>query len=282
MARHPAVSGQFYESSPKKLQEQIKSCFLSRFGPGSLPERKDREHPIGIISPHAGYMYCGACQAHGFKELAESRLPETFLILGLSHGGYPTCVSLEDWETPLGKVQNDTELQKSIMDDLSIPVDEAAHAAEHSLEVQVPFLQFIAKNNIKIAPLIVSPDLDFKKIAQALHKVIKKDVVIITSSDFTHYGLNYGYSPFSENIKENMYKLDQGALDFIRKLDAAGFLQYTVETGATICGKYPIAVFLEFAKLRGAKKAELLKYYTSGDVVEDYSSAVGYASVKII
>jgi AmmeMemoRadiSam system protein B len=106
-------------------------------------------------------------------------------------------------------------------------------------------------------------------------------VCIITSSDFTHFGFNYGYFPFNENIKENIYGLDKGAINYIKELNAYRFLDYTDQTGATICGKYPIAVALELSKLLGGKKAKLLHYYTSGDIIEDYGSAVGYASIII-
>jgi AmmeMemoRadiSam system protein B len=193
---------------------------------------------------------------------------------------------MEDWETPLGIVKNDVEFQK--VASKFLPGDERPHNREHSIEVQIPFLQYImagkADDNFKIAPIIASPDIDYKEIADAIFNTIKKakrNVMIIASSDFTHYGFNYGYLPFTRNAKENMQKLDMGAIEKIEKLDAIGFLEYTDKTGATICGKYPIAVLIELCKKLGAKKASLLKYYTSGDVTGDYSSAVGYASIMI-
>jgi len=283
MTRNPVVAGQFYPPGFDELDKQLNECFYSKFGPGDLPVKKRTKETVGIISPHAGYMFSGPCATSAYKEVAESKFPETFIMLGLSHSGFGTCLSLEDWKTPLGIVKNDKELQKAI----GLPVDEEAHSSEHSIEVQIPFLQFANKdrlNDIRIAPIIASPDMRFKEIADTIFDAINKTerkVMIITSSDFTHYGLNYGYLPFKEDVKENMYSLDKGAIKLIESLDPDKFLDYAGETRATICGKFPIAVSLELCKKLGAKKASLLRYYTSGDVVNDYSNAVGYASIKI-
>ena len=119
------------------------------------------------------------------------------------------------------------------------------------------------------------------KIISDVIKRSKISATIIASSDFTHFGFNYGYFPFQDNIKEKLYDLDNKAIDLIKKLDAKNFLYYTEKTGATICGKYPIAATLEITKLLGAEKAKLLHYYTSADIIGDYSSAVGYASLVI-
>ena len=285
MVRKPIVAGQFYPAEPNELDKMIKDCFSSKLGPGDLPINKRTKDIIGIISPHAGYTFSGACAAWAYKEIAESKFPDTFILLGLSHSGFDSCISLEDWETPFGIIKNDKEFQKTLMKNL--PVDERAHASEHSIEVQLPFLQFANRDiidKIRIAPIIASPDIDYKEIASYILNTIKKtkrNIIIIASSDFTHYGFNYGYLPFTDNQKENMYALDKGAIKLIESLEADKFLDYTAETKATICGKYPIAVLLALSKKLGAKKASLLHYYTSGDVIEDYSSAVGYASIVI-
>ena len=287
MVRQPIVAGQFYESDKKKLENQINDCFLHEFGPKKLPDGTRNKRIIGAISPHAGYFFSGAGAAFSFKEIGESKFPETYIMLGLSHQGYRSCVSLEDWETPLGIIKVDKEFGEKIIKNSSLKVNEAAHRQEHSIEVQLPFLQFVTKqqeNKVRISPIMVSPDVSYSDIALGIKKTIdelKRTVCIIASSDFTHYGINYGYVPFSKNIKENMYALDKKAIDFIIKMDASGFLDYTEETGATICGAYAIAVLIEICKSVGKKKTKLLKYYTSGDVVDDYSSAVGYASIIV-
>jgi MEMO1 family protein len=287
MVRAPVVSGQFYNADPVKLMHDIKKCFQSPFGPGDYPKKSRDKKIIGLISPHAGYMFSGSCAAWAYKEIGESRFPDTFIMLGLSHNGFPTSISIEDWKTPFGIIKNDIEFQKVLAENSPIKIDEKAHLSEHSIEVQLPLLQFVNKdkiNKLRIAPIICSPDMDYEKIAGYIFDAIKKtrrNVIIIASSDFTHFGMNYGYIPFRHNIKENMYSLDKAAIGQITALKPEKFLEYIENTGATICGNYPIAVLLSLSKKLRAKKAALLKYYTSGDITGDYSSAVGYAAIKV-
>ncbi|MDP7180638.1 MAG: AmmeMemoRadiSam system protein B [Candidatus Woesearchaeota archaeon] len=285
--RKPIVAGQFYESSPTELDKQLNNCFTSKFGPGDLPLKKRTKETIGVIAPHAGYEFSGPCAAWAYKEIAESKFPDTFILLGLSHSGYPSCVSLNDWETPFGIVENDKEFGNALINSSNIPQNEEAHKSEHSIEVQLPFLQFISKDNpnkLKISPIIVSPDINPGDIAKSIHNTIKtlnKQVIVIASSDFTHFGEHYNYNPFKENIKENLYKLDKTAIDQIINLNSYRFLDHIQQTGATICGKYPIAAIIELSNLLNAKKARLLHYYTSGDIINNYSSAVGYGAISI-
>jgi AmmeMemoRadiSam system protein B len=283
--RQPIVDGQFYESDPKQLTKQIESCFKSKFGPGSLPSKERKKTIVGAICPHAGYAYSGPCQAFSYKEIAESKIPDLYILFGLSHDGFESCISIEDWQTPLGLVKTDKEFGKKLAEICNLNIDELPHQNEHSIEVQLPFLQFINKNeDFKILPIIISPDIDIKYFGKKLSELIKdskKSVILIASSDFTHYGSNYGFVPFKDNIKENMYKLDSKAIEYITKLDSNGFLKYIEKTNATICGKYPIAALIETSICLGAKKADLLRYYTSADVVGKYNNAVEYASILI-
>jgi AmmeMemoRadiSam system protein B len=287
MPRKPVVAGQFYEGSSRELDKQITDCFSSKFGPGALPLKKRTKKILGIISPHAGYQFSGPCAAWAYKELAESKLPDLFILLGLSHAGHPSCISLEDWETPFGLVKNDIEFGNALIKNSNLKQNESAHQHEHSIEVQLPFLQFINKESrdkLKISPIIASPDIKYEDLAKSIATTIKsqnKRTIIIASSDFTHFGLNYGYFPFSKDVKDNMYQLDNKAIEHIKSLNAYRFLDYIEETGATICGKYPIAVLIEICKLLGAKKARLMHYYTSGDIIGDYGSAVGYGAISV-
>ncbi len=287
MSRKPIVSGMFYPDDFDELSNQINDSFHSKFGPGALPIKKRTKEIFGVIAPHAGYQFSGAGAAWAYKEIAESKLADVYIILGLSHSGFSSCISLEDWETPFGIVKVDEEFQRVLMANSGLKQNENAHSQEHSIEVQLPFLQFTNKDylkQLKIAPVIVSEDRDYAQIAKAIAKTIeqtRKKAIIIASSDFTHYGINYGFFPFSNNVKENMHKLDNGAIEEIKRLNAPAFLDYINDTGATICGKIPIATAIESCKLLGAKKAKLLHYYTSGDVIKDYSSAVGYGAIVI-
>jgi MEMO1 family protein len=285
MVRKPIVAGQFYKEDPDELAEEIRQCFEK--GPGSQKDKKRFKMTKAIISPHAGYFFSGVSAAWCFKELAESEMPDIYIMIGLSHSGFRSSVSLEDWETPLGIVKTDKKFGELLLQNSKLRHDEKAHAGEHSIEVELPFLQYINKrmvDKVRILPIIVSPDISCAEIAGSIKKAIDlsdKKVTIITSSDFTHYGINYGYMPFTAHVKENLYALDKKAIEFITKMDASGFQKYIEKTGATICGQFPIAVTIELCKLMGAKTARLLNYYTSGDIISDYSSAVGYASIVI-
>lgn len=277
-ARNPVVAGQFYPKDPEELKKEIEKCFVSEFGPGGLPKKARTKQILGAIAPHAGYPFSGPAAAFSYKEIAESKMPHTYVIIGPSHMGYPSSVSLEDWKTPLGTAKNDNEFGKALVENSRIKINEEAHSTEHSIEVQIPFLQFTT-DKFKFCPVMASHDLSYKEIAEAIKMAaeqLKRKIIVIASSDFTHYGSAYGYFPFTENIKKNMYKLDNGAIELIKKLNTEKYLDYVEKKQATICGQLPIAILMETIK---AKKAELLKYYTSGDVVGEYTSAVGYASI---
>jgi MEMO1 family protein len=269
--RASAVAGQFYSSAKVALLEELESCFKKGAG---LPGKQKKQNVLGAISPHAGYTYSGPTASYVYKELAESTFPDLFVILGVPHSGQKTCVSLEDWETPLGVVKNDLEFSKA----LEIDVDENAHLDEHSIEVQLPFLQFASKE-IKFVPIIVNETKGIAEKIFSTAKKQKKNIVVIASSDFTHYGINYGYLPFLSNVKENLYKLDKGAIENILKLDVEGFRKYVEQTEATICGFKPILVLMEYLKLAKSNEGKLLHYTTSGDVVSDFTNAVGYAAI---
>jgi hypothetical protein len=286
MIRNPVVAGQFYEQNQDKLLRQIKDAFLSVRGPRELPNKNRKGQIKGIISPHAGYAYSGACASHGYKALAEAEAADLYIILGPSHNGFhKSCYSEDDWDTPLGLLDSDDDFGHILGDDL-IDLIPFPHKEEHSIEVQLPFLQFACddiKKDLKFMPIIIS-EIDYEETAKDLIKAIKeyekkgKKIIIIASSDFTHYGASYGYVPFEKKVKDSMYNLDKAAIDLILKLDSDGFLNYCEKTRATICGKYPIYVMIEIMKAKKAK-AELLQYYTSADIAGDYASAVGYASI---
>ncbi|MFX1251242.1 MAG: AmmeMemoRadiSam system protein B [Promethearchaeota archaeon] len=286
--REPIVSNQFYRGTKEELLLQIEQCFLdTRFGVGVLPRdiEASKEEALGVVSPHAGYVYSGMAQSHSYAALAATKTSyRSFLILGLSHRGYFSALSLTDWKTPLGVLKNDQELGKALAQ-TGIPIDERVHKQEHSLEVQIPFLQFIFGDSAKIVPLIVSDDMTLFEITEKIVSVLKdfkgEKIGLIASSDFTHYGLNFGFLPFkTREAATKMKELDGGAIDYLLKLDSEGFLEYIERTGATICGRKPIACLTEVCRQLGATKAELNCYYTSGDIIHDYSSAVGYASIS--
>jgi len=287
--RKPIVAGQFYQAGFEALDKQINECFKSKLGPGDLPvKRSNRKITSAIISPHAGYQFSGPGAAWAYKEIAESKFPSCFIIIGPNHTGLGTSqvsTTLAEWETPFGPVKCDKGFAREIIGKCNFVQDDyKAHANEHSIEVQLPFLQFANKDNlrkIKIVPLIISEyNLDLCRTLGDTIADIKEDICVIASSDFTHYGPNYNYTPFLHDKKGSMYGLDGGAIEFIKKMDTKGFLDYVNKKRATICGAGAIGVCIEIMRNLGIKKGQLLSYYTSGDIVNDYTNAVGYAAMK--
>lgn len=291
LLRRAIVDGSFYPASAAELKKQIEKCFAN--GPGKLIQDKKikkRQEIKAVIAPHAGYIYSGMCEAYSYRDLAESNKPNLYIILGTNHTGIGNSdflLSFCDFETPLGILRTEKWFVKKIKDmsaGISVEQNEEVHEKEHSIEVQLPFLQYI-NPGAKIIPIIVSThDADkinkFARIISNLAKVEGKKVMIIASSDFTHYGPMYNFTPFRENVKENLYRLDKRLIDLIIALDTKKFLQEAGKT--TICGAGAIALCMEICKQLNSKNAKLLKYYTSGDITGDYSNAVGYASMEFI
>ncbi len=295
--RSPAVAGMFYEKNPERLKNELKECFFSVFGPGKLNDIKDKIKDDDInkinnkkennkiiscaIAPHAGYVFSGSCAAHSFNKIASKKIPKTFVIIGPNHYGHTSGLCSEDWNTPLGIVKTDLSLVHEIRDKTSLEIDNSCHIKEHSIEVELPFLKFLGIKSM-IAAISLGQDIDPIMFGKELFPVIiKKDVGLIISSDFTHYGYNYGYVPFIKNIKKNIYELDKKAIEHILNFDIYGFKKYIEETRITICGYAPILTLLSLIEGINKKKSRLLKYYTSGDILGDYSSSVSYASIFI-
>ena len=283
--RGAIVAGQFYEKEFGKLDSQIKECFMSKRGPGETPGKRTNRVIKAVVSPHAGYQFSGPCAAWAYKEIGESQFAGVYRIIGTSHTDVQEpAITLETFSTPLGSVVVDRKLATTLLEKKAVIINDEAHAKEHSIEVQLPFLQFASKdhfNELKIVPIITGQSTDYKKLGLDIKEAIMESgrkTVIIASSDFTHYGRSYHYIPFSSDVPTKLYEMDEKAIEFIKNSDADGLMDYCGDTGATICGNTAIATMINAVK---AKKAKLLQYYTSGDVLNDYKSAVGYASMVI-
>jgi len=283
--RKPIAYG-FYPKEKTELIKTIENCFLDNYGPGELPkERKNNKNLIAGIVPHAGYVYSGPCAAWLYKELYENWNFDTIVIIGTNHSGLGYPVSLfitEDWETPLGIVKVDKDFGKKIIQSYDAVEDSIPHLYEHSIEVQLPFLQYISKE-FKIVPILIK-DLNIEEIREFMSlideiaKELKRRIFLLASSDFTHHGKIYGYIKFSKNIIENVKKLDLEYIEKILNLDSEGFLELIEENNGTVCGIYPILSFIEYSKLKKAK-THLLKYYNSGEKTKEEDIVVGYASI---
>ena len=277
-SRAPAVSGIFYPSDPVELRKTIEQSFLDRnFGPGAVAPPTHKHSKIyGIVSPHAGYAYSGSVAANGYQQIF-SMNHETIIITGPNHYGIGSGVATMRetvWKTPMGGVKVNTEFVDSISKDSIIDVDDFSHSRDHCLEVQLPFLQYVKKNdNFRIVPIILMwQDIDTAKVVgKMISQTIKSEgtnALVIASSDFTHYEPN-----------EDAHKKDQELINAILSLDVSLFYDILQRFDISACGYGAIASAMITAKELGATRGELLKYATSGDITGDTSSVVGYASI---
>ncbi|MBW2996383.1 AmmeMemoRadiSam system protein B [Candidatus Woesearchaeota archaeon] len=289
MVRKAVAAGMFYSDDFGELDKQIHKCFSdNEFGPGAMPVGGKGKKLVGIIAPHAGYQFSGAGQAWSYKAIGEAEFADVYVILGTSHVGFEeAAVLIDDFETPFGVVKVDEKFSKSLIGKGAVMEDKMAHQQEHSIEVQLPFLQFVNKgklDEIRIVPIVVGNKADYKKLGEAIAKCaeqMEKKVVVICSSDFTHHGIHYGYIPFKDDVQEKLRDFDMGFIKWIKDMDAWSFVNNIEETKATVCGVYAIAAFIEACKALGGTKVRVEQYYTSGDVTNDWSNAVGYASIIV-
>ena len=274
--RRPSQAGMFYAGNPEDLKKQIEECFLHKLGPGKIPKvvEDGPRKIVGLICPHAGYMYSGPVAAHAYHRLALDGKPEVFVIMGPNHMGYGSAIALMNegvWRTPFGDIEIDYETASRILrvSEL-IDIDETAHKYEHSIEVQLPFLQYLYGSEFRFVPIVfLMQDLkSSQEVGRALAKALEgRNAVIIASTDMTHY-----------EPHEQASRKDKLALSAVEKMNEEEFYSIIESYRVSACGYGPVAALIVASRLLGAKKAEILCYKTSGDVVGDYSSVVGYAS----
>jgi len=266
MVRRAVVAGQFYNGTEESLKAQVEEY---------IDEKVRKEEVMGVLAPHAGFMFSGEVAGTVYSRII---FPETFVILGPNHtgAGDPCAIMAKgSWQTPLGEVEIDSDLASKILaNSKSLKEDEKAHSYEHSIEVQLPFLQYLGKE-FKFVPICLSHlDLEVcRDIGKAIAKTIKegkKKVVIVASSDLTHY-----------EPQEEASRKDKIALDAVIKLDPEKLLNKVEELRISMCGVIPAAIMLMASKELGATKGELVKYMTSGDVIGDYRQVVGYGGALI-
>lgn len=266
MVRQPVVAGQFYTNDPSHLREQ-----LGEFIRGGGTQKK----VLGAIVPHAGYVYSGSVAGSVY---ARVKIPQTVVVLGPNHHGMGSQAALfpsGEWLTPLGNVTVNQPLSELLLKNSSlVEEDSIAHQYEHSLEVQIPFLQYL-RPDVTIVPLCLA-FIDYascKSLGISLAKAIKeygKDVLIIASSDMSHY------EPDQVARHE-----DHLAIREILNMNPEGMFSVVKGRGITMCGIIPATVMLVAAIELGATKSELVRYATSGDVSGDFQKVVGYAGVEV-
>ncbi len=267
--REPVVAGAFYPKSATVLQGAVSRLFGE---PVEVTE-SPLASAVGLIVPHAGYVYSGPTAAVGYRWLATLGRPAWALILGANHTGMGRPVSLAregTWRTPLGEAPIAAELADRLIEK-GLEVAEVAFLREHSIEVQLPFLQFLFGESFPFVPAcVMTPTLsELMRAGEAIADVMRDQPgVVITSSDFTHYEPH-------DVAKER----DQKAIERILALDVEGFYRSLAEERLSICGGGAIAILMTIARTLGWDKTCLLTYATSGDISGDRSAVVGYAAI---
>ncbi len=278
--RRSAVAGGFYEADPEDLKKQIEWCFTHPIGPGKVPE-KARVTPsrriISVISPHAGYMYSGPVAAHGYLKIALDGKPDLIIIVGPNHTGYGPSISVMSegvWETPLGKIQIDSDTARKIISGCRYAkADHLAHIYEHSVEVQLPFLQYILGSDFMFVPIVMMiQEVETATcLGESIAKAVEnKNVLLIASSDLTHY-----------ESHERAVKKDNLLIKAVLNMDVKEVFETIYKYDISACGPGAIATIIHASKILGAKNITLLKYATSGDVSGDKTHVVGYSSFVI-
>jgi MEMO1 family protein len=266
MIREPVVAGQFYPATAAELNTQLRSF---------MDEKAEKEDVIGLLAPHAGYIYSGAVVG---AVLSKIRLPDTVILLGPNHTGRGKPCSLMAagvWRTPLGTVEVDADLAaKLLAASAYLKADTLAHEGEHSIEVQLPFLQYF-KKDVKIVPVILATQNGevLKTIGREIAQVLKesgREALIFASSDMNHY-----------ETQKTTFKKDHQAIAAMLQMDPDKLIARIETQNITMCGYGPAAVMLSAVNALGGGKAELVKYQTSGDVSGDYAAVVGYAGLIV-
>ena len=262
------MAGKFYPRSEKQVRQEIERLFDSYLGGAPELNSNGPREIVGMVVPHAGYTYSGPVAAHAYAALAKDGFPETFVVLGPNHNafGSPVAMTDEDFETPLGAVEIDQDVAGGLGH--LVADDPLAHRYEHSIEVQLPFIQFF-NPQAKFVPVAMAAQ-DFETAKEVADELVRacegKDVVFIASTDFSHY------VPAAEAKKQ-----DTAVIEKILAMDAPGVYDTVVRKDVSMCGYGPVMTAMLASQ---GRRAELLNYATSGDVVP-MSEVVGYAAIAI-
>jgi AmmeMemoRadiSam system protein B len=276
--KRSTLAGTWYAAGEARLRAQV-DALLQAAQPAPLATRL-----AGLVVPHAGYVYSGRAAAAGYVCLTAAAYQRAVILAPSHFAGFrgAALLDVDGFETPLGTIAVDHDALTALLRQPLFREDAAPYRDEHSLEVQLPFLQRVLPS-ARVVPVLIGAlsDDDYVAVAAALRGLAAADTVFVVSSDFVHYGWRFDYLPFpaagAEPVRSGLRALDMGAIECVCAGDGAGFRRYVAATGATICGRMPIGVFLTLHAQRTAGR--LLTYYTSLDVTQDYEHCVSYASI---
>jgi AmmeMemoRadiSam system protein B/AmmeMemoRadiSam system protein A len=281
--RPSTLAGSWYDADPEALAATVDRYLEEAGDPPKSPGLV-----VGLVAPHAGYVYSGRCAAHAYKTVA-GRDIRRVILMGPSHTARCRGLVIPEssfFATPLGRVEVDQAACRYLEAQALFSRGEAAHEKEHSLEIQLPFLQRTLRSGFKIIPLVVGELAagDYAEAAAALRSLCDDQTLVVVSTDFTHYGDSFGYVPFTTDVEASLAKLDGDAVERILELDLSGFLSYQKETGATICGFRPIGILISLFG-RGWDRGEIsldnLHYTTSATGTGDWSHVVSYQALAV-
>ncbi len=288
----PVAAGRFYPEKKDDLLTLIEQCFCdAKRGVGGLPDIVDSSNQYsGLVVPHAGISISGPIAAHSYAWLAKRGFADVCVLIGPNHTGFGADVgvfSKGTWSTPLGQVAVDSQFSQSLVRQ-GLVDDESAHQFEHSIEVQLPFLQYLGRKRPFLIVPISMLDQQMKtaqmlgeRIAEVAKKYPSKRIAVVASTDFSHVGPNYSvYPPDQMQSHEYGRMQDEKALERILDFDAKGLIKVVLDQKISMCGSGPVAATLVAMKNLGAQSVELLKYGDSYEVWPD-SSVVGYGSLAI-
>lgn len=266
MIRQPAAAGTFYPQGKDELLDHLIKI---------IPDQRQPETSLGVISPHAGYVFSGAIAGRLF---AETVIPRQVVLLGPNHHGMgedAAVFSEGSWHTPLGDVPIATELAEHLLQRCSLlQSDQLAHRFEHSIEVQVPILQYL-QPELQIVPVCLGSGSleDWLELGTALGRALNDwshKVLIVASSDMNH---------FLDAVETR--RRDQMAIDAALALDPSRLYQTVRDNDISMCGVIPAVIMLQAALARGATECRLVRYGHSGEVNGDMSRVVGYAALAV-
>jgi AmmeMemoRadiSam system protein B len=273
----PNLAGTWYPADAEVLRADIRRMLdaVEPPNPTAAPVQ-------ALIEPHAGYMYSGQVAAAGFSLLQGRRFERVILIGPSHHEAFQGVAvpSATDYSTPLGSIPLDQPGIRSLDGKPGFLSTNGPFQKEHCLEIELPFLQETLEPGWHLLPLLVGYDFGHgteDMAASAIRRLTGPDTLLVASSDFTHYGHNFGYVPFEENVPERLRKLDLGAVDKIVSGDRGGFRGYVQKTGATICGRHAIDLLMNL--LPESSRCHLVSYNTSGQITGDWSHSVSYATL---
>jgi len=265
------VAGGFYSRDRDLLKSELERSFSIGYGP--LPKMGSGIQPVGAVVPHAGYTYSGLVASYSYGFLRSVIKPDSIIIVGPNHTGYGSDVSVwgeGEWESPLGSLKVDDELGKLLLKRFP-DFDPLSHRFEHSIEVQIPFIQYVYGFDVKIVPICVLDQSiqTMLELGSAIADVAgRKRVVLLASSDFSHY-----------ESHEVVSSIDSHLINAILTMDEKKIYEVADEFDVSACGLGPIVSVVHAMKLLRNVQAQLLQYSTSGEVTGDYTSVVGYASI---